>query len=81
MVLLDRFEMELHMVHMTEDPNAEYKIAVVGLLYRFGSPNAFLAKVKTTLNHQSYFWHDSSTWIYMHNGSFLTADEPHKTYG
>ncbi|PRQ43645.1 putative carbonic anhydrase [Rosa chinensis] len=37
-----RFDLELHMVHKTQDMS---KIAVIGFLYNFGEPNSFLTKV------------------------------------
>ncbi|KAL5743021.1 hypothetical protein ACOSP7_029753 [Xanthoceras sorbifolium] len=40
-----RFELELHMVHLSIDPNATYKIAVIALLYRIGRADAFLSKL------------------------------------
>ena len=36
-----RYDLELHMVHQSHDG----KIAVIGLLYKIGKPNHFLAKV------------------------------------
>ncbi|XP_010050537.2 alpha carbonic anhydrase 7 [Eucalyptus grandis] len=40
-----RYELELHMVHVSTDPDVKHKIAVVGLLYKTGQPNAFLSKL------------------------------------
>ncbi|XP_030452431.1 alpha carbonic anhydrase 7-like [Syzygium oleosum] len=40
-----RYELELHMVHVSTDPDVVNKIAVVGLLYKTGQPNAFLSKL------------------------------------
>ncbi|KAI6697961.1 hypothetical protein NL676_018080 [Syzygium grande] len=40
-----RYELELHMVHVNTDPNVENKIAVVGLLYKIGRPDAFISKL------------------------------------
>uniref|UniRef100_A0A7N0V8M2 Alpha-carbonic anhydrase domain-containing protein n=1 Tax=Kalanchoe fedtschenkoi TaxID=63787 RepID=A0A7N0V8M2_KALFE len=37
-----RYAMELHMVHQTDDPNAVYKVAVVGMLYKLGRPDPFI---------------------------------------
>lgn len=37
--------MELHMVHVSQDPSVKNNIAVVGLLYKIGPPDAFLSKV------------------------------------
>ncbi|KAJ7976894.1 Alpha carbonic anhydrase, partial [Quillaja saponaria] len=39
-----RYDMELHMVHVSQDGN--YKIAVVGLLYKLGQPDPFLSKLE-----------------------------------
>ncbi|KAK9755561.1 hypothetical protein RND81_01G034700 [Saponaria officinalis] len=36
-----RFDLELHMVHQSKDN----KIAVIGLLYKIGSPNVFISKL------------------------------------
>ncbi|KAF8042649.1 hypothetical protein BT93_A1093 [Corymbia citriodora subsp. variegata] len=44
-----RYEMEIHMVHVSIDPNVENKIAVVGILYRTGQPDAFLSKLMGNL--------------------------------
>jgi hypothetical protein len=35
------------MVHETQDPSVK-KIAVVGLFYKIGQPDAFISKVQTT---------------------------------
>ncbi|KAL5743020.1 hypothetical protein ACOSP7_029752 [Xanthoceras sorbifolium] len=40
-----RFDLELHMVHESFDPNATYKIAVIALLYKIGPADAFLSKL------------------------------------
>ncbi|KAK2654910.1 hypothetical protein Ddye_007962 [Dipteronia dyeriana] len=40
-----RFDLELHMVHLSFDPNATYKIAVIAQLYKIGPPDAFLSKL------------------------------------
>ncbi|KAF8042650.1 hypothetical protein BT93_A1094 [Corymbia citriodora subsp. variegata] len=40
-----RYALELHMVHESTDPDVENKIAVVGLLYKNGVPDAFLSKL------------------------------------
>ncbi|KAB1199704.1 Bifunctional monodehydroascorbate reductase and carbonic anhydrase nectarin-3 [Morella rubra] len=40
-----RYDLELHMVHVTEDPSVKNKIAVVGLFYKIGQPDAFLSKL------------------------------------
>lgn len=40
-----RYDLELHMVHASRDQNAKINIAVVGMLYKLGEPDAFLSKV------------------------------------
>ncbi|EEF42872.1 carbonic anhydrase, putative [Ricinus communis] len=40
-----RYDMELHMVHESTDPNVKNKIAVTGILYKIGQPDAFLSKL------------------------------------
>ncbi|XP_008227274.1 PREDICTED: alpha carbonic anhydrase 7-like [Prunus mume] len=40
-----RNAMELHMVHLSLDPNVTNKIAVVGVLYKIGRANSFLSKL------------------------------------
>ncbi|EOY07966.1 Alpha carbonic anhydrase 7 isoform 2 [Theobroma cacao] len=40
-----RYALELHMVHQCKDPNVKNNLAVVGLLYKFGAPDAFLSKL------------------------------------
>ncbi|KAB1199703.1 Bifunctional monodehydroascorbate reductase and carbonic anhydrase nectarin-3 [Morella rubra] len=40
-----RYDLELHMVHVTEDPSVKNKIAVIGLFYKIGQPDAFLSKL------------------------------------
>lgn len=40
-----RYDMELHMVHLSSDPNVTNKIAVVGVLYKIGRPDSFLSKL------------------------------------
>lgn len=50
-----RFDLELHMVHVTSDPQAKYKIAVITVLYKIGLPDPFLSKLIgniTTMNDQ-----------------------------
>ncbi|KAI9154456.1 hypothetical protein LWI28_026549 [Acer negundo] len=39
------FDLELHMVHVSLEPDATYKIAVIALLYKIGPPDAFLNKL------------------------------------
>ncbi|GFQ06037.1 alpha carbonic anhydrase 2 [Phtheirospermum japonicum] len=43
-----RYEMELHLVHLSTGPNVKYKIAVVGVLYKIGKPDKFLSKIPAT---------------------------------
>ncbi|GKV40886.1 hypothetical protein SLEP1_g48482 [Rubroshorea leprosula] len=40
-----RYALELHFVHLSPDPNVKNKIAVIGALYKFGEPDAFLSKL------------------------------------
>ncbi|KAJ4704997.1 Alpha carbonic anhydrase [Melia azedarach] len=40
-----RYDLELHMVHKSLDPNVKNKITVIGLLYRMGPPDPFLSKL------------------------------------
>ncbi|VVA41618.1 PREDICTED: alpha carbonic anhydrase [Prunus dulcis] len=40
-----RFDMELHMVHLSPDPNVTNKIAVIAALYKIGRPDSFLTKL------------------------------------
>ncbi|CAK9134013.1 unnamed protein product [Ilex paraguariensis] len=40
-----RYDMELHMVHLSSDPNVKDKIAVIGVLYKIGQPDRFLSKL------------------------------------
>ncbi|KAE8720335.1 Alpha carbonic anhydrase 7 [Hibiscus syriacus] len=44
-----RYAIELHMVHQSKDPNLKNNIAVVGQLYRFGAPDAFLSKLMSNI--------------------------------
>ncbi|GLJ46416.1 hypothetical protein SUGI_0978200 [Cryptomeria japonica] len=41
-----RFPLELHMVHISHDN----KIAVIGILYKFGAPDFFLTKLKEAID-------------------------------
>ncbi|KAL0336925.1 UNVERIFIED_CONTAM: Alpha carbonic anhydrase 7 [Sesamum calycinum] len=43
-----RYDLELHLVHLTTDPNVKNKIAVIGVFYKIGKPNQFLSKVLMT---------------------------------
>ncbi|KAJ0088935.1 hypothetical protein Patl1_32229 [Pistacia atlantica] len=40
-----RYDLELHMVHTSIDPNVTNKITVIGLLYKIGPPDPFLSKL------------------------------------
>ncbi|KAK3036385.1 hypothetical protein RJ639_032154 [Escallonia herrerae] len=40
-----RYDMELHMVHISRDPNVENRLAVIGLVFRIGQPDALLSKL------------------------------------
>ncbi|KAH6755386.1 alpha carbonic anhydrase 2 [Perilla frutescens var. hirtella] len=39
------YDMELHLVHLSTDPNVKNKIAVLGVLYKIGKPDKFLSKL------------------------------------
>lgn len=42
----DRYDLELHMLHMnTDKQTGKNKTAVIAVLYKIGKPNAFLSKV------------------------------------
>ncbi|KAJ0027345.1 hypothetical protein Pint_35734 [Pistacia integerrima] len=41
----DWYDLELHMVHTSIDPNVTNKITVIGLLYKIGPPDPFLSKL------------------------------------
>ncbi|KAK9033644.1 hypothetical protein V6N11_049830 [Hibiscus sabdariffa] len=43
-----RYAMELHMVH-SKDPNLKNNLAVIGQLYKFGAPDAFLSKLMSNI--------------------------------
>ncbi|XP_043816454.1 alpha carbonic anhydrase 7 isoform X2 [Manihot esculenta] len=43
------YKMEMHMVHLSTDPKVKNNIAVVGLLYEIGPPDAFLTKLLTDI--------------------------------
>ncbi|KAJ0810306.1 putative carbonic anhydrase [Helianthus annuus] len=45
---MHRFNLELHLVHQSIDA----KVAVVGILYKIGRPNSFLATVRTVSREQ-----------------------------
>ncbi|KAM7526175.1 hypothetical protein LguiA_016077 [Lonicera macranthoides] len=45
-----RFDMELHLVHLSTNPNVQNKIAVVGVLYKIGKPDPFLSKLARNIS-------------------------------
>ncbi|KAL8526155.1 hypothetical protein ACS0TY_015398 [Phlomoides rotata] len=45
-----RYDMELHLVHVSKDPDVKDKIAVIGVLYRIGKPDQFLSKLMTNIS-------------------------------
>ncbi|GMJ02971.1 alpha carbonic anhydrase 2 [Hibiscus trionum] len=44
-----RYAMELHVVHQSKDPNLKNNVAVIGVLYRFAEPDAFLSKLMSNI--------------------------------
>ncbi|KAB2098239.1 hypothetical protein ES319_A01G225400v1 [Gossypium barbadense] len=40
-----RYALEVHLVHQAKDPKVKHNLAVVGLLYKYGKPDAFLSKL------------------------------------
>ncbi|KAK8506632.1 hypothetical protein V6N12_073585 [Hibiscus sabdariffa] len=51
-----RYALELHMVHQCNVSKVKNNIAVIALLYEFGSPDSFLSKLMsniTTMNNQN----------------------------
>ncbi|MFQ6660143.1 hypothetical protein Gotur_028760 [Gossypium turneri] len=40
-----RYALEVHLVHQAKDPKVKHNLAVVGLLYKHGKPDAFLSKL------------------------------------
>ncbi|XP_031399232.1 alpha carbonic anhydrase 7-like [Punica granatum] len=40
-----RYDMEMHMVHVSPNPTVKNKIVVLGLLYQSGAPNPFISKL------------------------------------
>ncbi|XP_022745507.1 alpha carbonic anhydrase 7-like [Durio zibethinus] len=40
-----RYALELHMVHQSKDDKMKNNLAVIGLLYKFGAPDAFLPQL------------------------------------
>ncbi|KAG6433984.1 hypothetical protein SASPL_105603 [Salvia splendens] len=45
-----RYDMELHLVHLSTDPNLINRIAVVGILYKIGTPDQFLSKLMANIS-------------------------------
>ncbi|KAA8518687.1 hypothetical protein F0562_016161 [Nyssa sinensis] len=45
-----RYDLELHMVHVTKDLNVKNKIAVIGLFYKIGKTDKFLSKLTSNLS-------------------------------
>ncbi|XP_071908311.1 carbonic anhydrase Nec1-like [Coffea arabica] len=45
-----RYDLELHMVHLSTDPNLKNKIAVIGVLYKIGKPDKFLSKLTSYIS-------------------------------
>lgn len=50
MLCLNRYDLELHMVHQNPDPTLKNQVAVIGVLYRIGKPDAFLSRVSPLIN-------------------------------
>ncbi|KAG6437309.1 hypothetical protein SASPL_102223 [Salvia splendens] len=50
MVVNNRYDMELHLVHLKTDPNLTNRIAVVGILYKIGTPDQFLSKLMANIS-------------------------------
>ncbi|KAK4432481.1 Alpha carbonic anhydrase 7 [Sesamum alatum] len=48
-----RYDMELHLVHLSTDPNVKNKIAVIGIFYKIGKHNQFLSKLMTHIRSMS----------------------------
>lgn len=59
-----RYDMELHMVHSSTDPNMKNQIAVVGVLYKIGHPDPFLSKVIIFISFYFLF--------FIQNNKFMT---------
>ena len=47
LVYIDRYALELHMVHESTDPKVTSNTAVIGILYSIGRPDNFLSKVNS----------------------------------
>ncbi|XP_038881410.1 alpha carbonic anhydrase 7-like [Benincasa hispida] len=45
-----RYDLELHMVHLSSDPTVKNKIAVVGQLYTIGQPDPFLSQLSREIS-------------------------------
>ncbi|XP_019167782.1 PREDICTED: alpha carbonic anhydrase 7-like [Ipomoea nil] len=45
-----RYALELHMVHQNTDQNLTNQIAVIGVLYKIGKPDAFLSKLMRNIS-------------------------------
>ncbi|XP_057785683.1 carbonic anhydrase Nec1-like [Salvia miltiorrhiza] len=43
------YDMELHLVHLSTDPNLQNNIYVLGVLYKIGKPDKFLTKLITNI--------------------------------
>ncbi|XP_059649906.1 alpha carbonic anhydrase 7-like [Cornus florida] len=44
-----RYDMELHMIHMSPDLNVKNRIVVVGILYKIGQSDVFLSKLSRNI--------------------------------
>ncbi|TYK25161.1 alpha carbonic anhydrase 7-like [Cucumis melo var. makuwa] len=49
-----RYDLELHVVHQSSNPNAKYPLAVVSFLYEIGPPDSFLSKVSREIKELSH---------------------------
>ncbi|XP_047979084.1 alpha carbonic anhydrase 7-like [Salvia hispanica] len=45
-----RYDMELHLVHLSTNPNLKNRIAVVGILYKIGTPDPILSKIMSNIS-------------------------------
>ncbi|GLT92309.1 hypothetical protein SLE2022_101490 [Rubroshorea leprosula] len=45
-----RYALELHLVHTSSDPKVKNNISVIGALYKFGEPDAFLSKLISNIS-------------------------------
>nr|GMC48850.1 alpha carbonic anhydrase 7-like [Ipomoea batatas]GMC56554.1 alpha carbonic anhydrase 7-like [Ipomoea batatas]GME21363.1 alpha carbonic anhydrase 7-like [Ipomoea batatas] len=48
--MFTRYDLELHMVHQNTDQNLTNQIAVIGVLYKIGKPDAFLSKLMRNIS-------------------------------